>query len=70
MIDVLAQIDTPKLEVPNVFKHGVYSSENRSFIINPLGEGGGERRGRREGGGRDERERRVGREGGKGGGGV
>lgn len=38
VVDVLARVDTPKLEVPNVFESGVYSQENRSFIVNPLGE--------------------------------
>ncbi len=37
VVDVLARVDTPKLEVPNVFEAGVYSHPNRSFIINPLG---------------------------------
>lgn len=39
VVDILAMVDTPKLDVPNVFEHGVYtdSSRNGSFIINPLG---------------------------------
>ncbi len=37
VVDVLARVDTPKLSVPNVFEHGVYTNRNRSFLINPLG---------------------------------
>ena len=40
VVDVLARVDTPKLEVPNVFEHGVYTdrtTRNGSFLINPLG---------------------------------
>ena len=46
VVDILARVDTPKLEVANVFQEGVYSKENRSFLINPLGEGRGRGRGR------------------------
>ena len=40
VVDVLARVDTPKLDVPNVFEHGVYTdrtTRNGSFLINPLG---------------------------------
>ena len=38
VVDVLAQVSTPKLKVPNVFERGVYSTAvNRSFLIDPLG---------------------------------
>ncbi len=39
VVDVLAKVDTPKLEVPNVFENGVYTQRNRSFFIDPLGKG-------------------------------
>lgn len=39
VVDVLAGVNTPKLEVPNVFTEGVFTSPNRtSLFINPLGE--------------------------------
>ena len=37
IVDFLSQVKTPKLDVPNVFETGVYTLENRTFIINPLG---------------------------------
>ena len=37
-VDVLARVNTPKLIVPNVFEHGIFTMENRtSIFINPLG---------------------------------
>ena len=37
-IDVLADVDTPKLEVPNVFTENFYTSPNRTYLfIAPLG---------------------------------
>lgn len=53
VVDILAKVNTPKLEVANVFEEGVYSKENRSFFINPLGEGEGERGGAGRGRGTD-----------------
>ena len=37
IVDVLAQVETPKLEVPSVFENGAYSKENRTFLIRPMG---------------------------------
>jgi len=40
VVDVLAQVNTPKLDVPNVFQEGLFTDDNRtSFIINPFGNG-------------------------------
>ena len=38
LIDILADVDTPKLIVPEIFSVGFYSNPNRGFVINPLGE--------------------------------
>ena len=37
VVDLLVDIDTPKLIVPDVFSEGFYSNPNRGFIINPVG---------------------------------
>ena len=40
VVDILAQVNTPKLDVPNVFQEGLFTDANRtSFIINPFGNG-------------------------------
>lgn len=38
VVDVLAQVNTPKLAVNNVFEEGLFTQANRtSIFINPLG---------------------------------
>ena len=37
VVDILAKVDTPKLDVPNVFDEGLFALPNRTFIINPVG---------------------------------
>ena len=38
VVDVLAQVNTPKLAVNNVFEEGLFTQVNRtSIFINPLG---------------------------------
>ena len=38
VVDVLAQVNTPKLAVNNVFEEGLFTQPNRtSIFINPLG---------------------------------
>ena len=39
LVDVLAQVDTPKPSIPNVFQKGVFTNENRTYVfIQPLGQ--------------------------------
>lgn len=39
VVDILAQVNTPKLVVNNVFTEGLFTKANRtSLFINPLGE--------------------------------
>ena len=38
LIDILADVNTPKLIVPEIFSVGFYSNPDRGFVINPLGE--------------------------------
>jgi hypothetical protein len=39
LIDILADVNTPKLIVPEIFSVGFYSNPDRGFVINPLGNG-------------------------------
>lgn len=39
VVDILSRVDTPKLDVPNVFEDGLFADSRRGFIINPLGNG-------------------------------